>query len=98
MTWECSGWAFDHMGGLLHMFEFNQGRMAKKIHAHKNNNDGKYYFWNWTETSLLLRYTFSSFKEAKLSICSLISKDPSPKMEIIVWIFPSHVLKVTVSV
>ncbi|ESW28238.1 hypothetical protein PHAVU_003G270200 [Phaseolus vulgaris] len=27
------------MGGLLHMFEFNQGRMAKKIHAHKNNND-----------------------------------------------------------
>ncbi|TKY58374.1 hypothetical protein E2542_SST15433 [Spatholobus suberectus] len=26
------------MGGLLHMFEFNQGGMPKKVHAHKNNN------------------------------------------------------------
>ncbi|KAL2334236.1 hypothetical protein Fmac_015449 [Flemingia macrophylla] len=25
-------------GGLLHMFEFNQGRMAKKVQAHKNHN------------------------------------------------------------
>ncbi|CAJ1942205.1 unnamed protein product [Sphenostylis stenocarpa] len=34
----CSGRLFDLMGGLLHMFEFNRGRMAKKVHAHKNNN------------------------------------------------------------
>nr|KYP34965.1 hypothetical protein KK1_044020 [Cajanus cajan] len=26
------------MGGLLHMFEFNPGRMAKKVHSHKNHN------------------------------------------------------------
>ncbi|KAG4951924.1 hypothetical protein AAZX31_16G104800 [Glycine max] len=26
------------MGGLLHMFEFNQGRMAKKVHAQRSNN------------------------------------------------------------
>ncbi|KAK7379693.1 hypothetical protein VNO78_34382 [Psophocarpus tetragonolobus] len=30
--------SFDYMGGLLHMFDFNQGRMVKKVHAHKNNN------------------------------------------------------------
>ncbi|KAE9613179.1 hypothetical protein Lal_00027788 [Lupinus albus] len=28
------------MGGLLHFFEFNQGRMAKKVHAHKKNHGG----------------------------------------------------------
>ncbi|KAK7360315.1 hypothetical protein VNO77_02299 [Canavalia gladiata] len=28
------------MGSLLHIFEFNQGIMAKKVHAHKKNNDG----------------------------------------------------------
>ncbi|XP_027347983.1 uncharacterized protein LOC113859394 [Abrus precatorius] len=27
------------MGSLLHIFEFNQGRMAKKVHAHKKSND-----------------------------------------------------------
>lgn len=26
------------MGGLLHFFEFNQGRMAKKVHAHKRHH------------------------------------------------------------
>ncbi|KAJ1403847.1 DUF3741-associated sequence motif [Sesbania bispinosa] len=28
------------MGGLLHFFEFNQGRMAKKVHAHKRHHGG----------------------------------------------------------
>ncbi|XP_057758339.1 uncharacterized protein LOC130979014 [Arachis stenosperma] len=28
------------MGGLLHLFEFNQGRMAKKVHAHKRHQGG----------------------------------------------------------
>ncbi|XP_061346021.1 uncharacterized protein LOC133291728 [Gastrolobium bilobum] len=28
------------MGGLLHIFEFNQGRMAKKVHARKKHHGG----------------------------------------------------------
>ncbi|XP_027360464.1 uncharacterized protein LOC113868778 [Abrus precatorius] len=28
------------MGGLLHFFDFNQGRMAKKVHAHKRHHAG----------------------------------------------------------
>lgn len=31
------------MGGLLHLFDFNQSRMARKILAHKRHIGGKYY-------------------------------------------------------
>ena len=60
------------------MFEFNQGRMAKKVHAHKNNNGVKCYFIYLNRDFSLA--TIDSFKEAKLSICSLISEHSFPKM------------------
>ena len=60
------------------MFKFNQGRMAKKVHAHKNNNGVKCYFIYLNRDFSLA--TIDSFKEAKLSICSLISEHSFPKM------------------
>jgi hypothetical protein len=31
------------MGGFLHLFDFNQDSMARKILAHKRHVDGKYW-------------------------------------------------------
>ena len=31
------------MGGLLHLFDFNQSRMARKVLAHKRHFGGTYY-------------------------------------------------------
>lgn len=41
------------MGGLLHLFDFNQSSMARKIHTHKKNVDGMYYLF------LMLFYSLS---------------------------------------
>lgn len=41
------------MGGLLHLFDFNQSGMARKIHTHKKNVDGMYYLF------LMLFYSLS---------------------------------------
>lgn len=44
--WEPFGRAVDCMGGLLQLFNFNKGGMAKKILTDKKHVGGKYFHFS----------------------------------------------------